>query len=148
MYSKRVFTVMASPIQWCCCGGSKFTRVTTDAIGIVYFSSSIQCHIHIYRFGAVMHFIPNRHLHIYGSGAVMHCIPYNTVKTAITNTHYIVIQSNSIRYQQNKVNSIIPALKVILDNIPLCCFLLPSTSYACHTLSAVTSVGSAQACLS
>ena len=57
-------------------GGSKFTRVTTDAIGIVYISSSIQCHIHIYRFGAVMHFIPNRHLHIYGSGAVMHCIPY------------------------------------------------------------------------
>ena len=26
----------ASPLQWCCCGGSKFTRVTTDAIGIVY----------------------------------------------------------------------------------------------------------------
>ena len=26
----------ASPLQWCCCEGSKFTRVTTDAIGIVY----------------------------------------------------------------------------------------------------------------
>ena len=159
----KLICITASPLQWCCCGGSKFTRVTTDAIGIVYFSSSIQCHIHIYRFGAVMHFIPNRHLHIYGSGAVMHCIPYKhrfisksgavmhfipmgTVKTAITNKHSIVIESNSIRYQQNKVNSIIPALKVILDNIPLCCFLLPSTSYACHTLSALTSVGTAQAC--
>ena len=95
-----------------------------------------------------MHCIPYKHRFISKSGAVMHFIPMGTVKTAITNKHYIVIESKSIIYQQNKVNSIIPALKVILDNIPLCCFLLPSTSYDCHTLSAVTSVGSAQACLS
>ena len=105
-------------------------------------------HIHIYRSGAVMHFIPNKHRFISKSGAVMHFIPMVTLKTAKTNTHSIVIQSNSNRYHQNKVNSIIPASKVTLDNIPLCCFLFPSTSYACFTLSAVTSVGSVQACLS
>ena len=144
-----IIIVTASPLQWCCCGGSKFTRVTTDAIGIVYFSCSIQCHI-VMSIGIVLSCTLYLIDTFISMVLVLSCTVYliNTVKTAITNKHFIVIGSNSIRYQENKVNSIISALKIILDNIPLCCFLLPSTSYACHTLSAVTSVGSAQACLS
>ena len=166
----------ASPLQWCCCGGSKFTRVTTDAIGIVYsclvsnvtyisiglvlsctlflidtfISKVLVLSCTVYLINTVSYLSLVLSCTVSYLSLVLSCTLYLvcTVKTAITNKHYIVIESKSIIYQQNKVNSIIPALKVILDNIPLCCFLLPSTSYACHTLSAVTSVGSDQACLS
>ena len=92
----------ASPLQWCCCGGSKFTRVTTDAIGIVY--SCLVSNVTYISIGLVLSctlFLIDTFI---SKVLVLSCTVYliNTVKTAITNKHSIVIQSNSIRYQQNK----------------------------------------------
>ena len=117
--SNHLITMTASPLHWCCCGGSKFTRVTTDAIGIVY--SCLVSNVTYISIGLVLSctlflidtfiskvlvlsctvYLINTVSYL---SLVLSCTLYLvcTVKTAITNKHSIVIQSNSIRYQQNK----------------------------------------------
>ena len=131
-------TMTASPLQWCCCGGSKFTRVTTDAIGIVY--SCLVSNVTYISIGLVLSctlFLIDTFI---SKVLVLSCTVYliNTV------SYLSLVLSCTVSYL-----SLVLSCTLYLGTVKtLCCFLLPSTSYACHTLSAVTSVGSAQACLS
>ena len=125
-----IILMTASPFHWCCCGGSKFTRVTTDAIGIVYsclvsnvtyisiglvlsctlflidtfISKVLVLSCTVYLINTVSYLSLVLSCTVSYLSLVLSCTLYLvcTLKTAITNKHSIVIQSNSIRYQQNK----------------------------------------------